>query len=76
MNYLQKIEMNKKNIFFLFLLFCWCANFIIIGKFISPVKIENLISAQYLKEIRGNLSIILLALNIFCFFFLFEKKKN
>lgn len=60
---------NKSHYVFLILLFSWISLFFFIGKFLSPIEIKNFYSLKYLKDVLGNLSILVFIINIILFFF-------
>ena len=54
----------------------WIINFFLIGTFVSPINIYNLLNLEYLIDIRGNLVIVSLLINISILVFLFFNQKK
>ena len=67
---------EKNSYLFLILFFFWFANFFLIGKFLTPIKIFQILSLKNFNNILGNLSILIFIINIFFLFILIKKKKN
>ena len=70
LNVIKLLKINQ------ILFISWIINFFLIGKFISPINIDNLLNIKYLIDIRGNLVIFSIAINTFILLFLIFCQKK
>jgi hypothetical protein len=72
LNFVKLLNLNQ------ILFISWIINLFLIGKFITPINVHNLLNIKYLIDIRGNLVILNILVNalILIFLTIYRKKKT